>query len=190
MKKTIATIAVTVLSFVFLAGCGSNTDPSVKSPATDTSQKDRAAVAKAATNLFVNLTAESQAFEQSKQPTTFETFDKAFPKTLAAVDLSSFETKIHAYEAVSADGLLLTLLAAQSPEVSVSNLVTIKDFSKIKVTGDTAVFNQDIVPVFKDMGVEDVTFNRVNGTWLLDGKKYTDAYFKVVGLDLNDSTFQ
>ena len=190
MKKTIATIAVAVLSFALLAGCGSKADPPAKSPDTDTSQKDRAAVAKAASNLFVTLSAESLAFEKSKQPMTFETFDKAFPKSLAAIDLSSFETKTHAYEAVSADGFFLTFLAAQSPEVSVSDLVTIKDFSTIKVTGDKAVFNQDIVPVFKDMGVEDVTFNRVNGTWLLDGKKYTDAYFKVVGLDLSDSTFQ
>ena len=190
MKKTIATIAVAVLSFALLAGCGSKTDMPVKSPTADTSQEDRAAVSKAASDLFVTLAAESLAFEKSKQPMTFETFDKAFPKTLAAIDLSSFKTQTHAYETVSTEGLLLTFIAAKSPKVSVRDFVTINDVSKIKVTGNTAVFNQTTVPAYKDLHDENVTFNKVNGTWLLDGAKYTDAYFKVIGIDLSDSTFQ
>ena len=190
MKKTIATIAVAVLSFALLAGCGSKTDPPVKSPTADTSQEDRAAVSKIATDLYVNLAAESLAFEKSRQPMTFKTFDKAFPKTLAAINLSSFKTQTHAYETVSTEGLFLTFMAAKSPKVSVRDLVTIKDVSKIKVTGNTAVLNQTTIPAYKDLHDENVTFNKVNGKWLLDGQKYTDAYFKVIGLDLNNSTFK
>ena len=192
MKKTIATIAVAVLSFALLAGCGSKADPPVKSLNTTspaTPPEDDEIVAKAVSDFYVNLTAESLAFENSRPMATFETFDKAFPKTLAAIDLSSFETKTHAYEAVSEDGLFLTYMAARSPKVSVRDLVTIKDVSKIKVTGDKATFKMTIIPVYKDVD-DDVAFNKVDGKWLLDGKRYTDAYFKVMGIDLKDSAFK
>ena len=197
MKKTIATIAVAVLSFALLAGCGSKTvDPPVKSPDTtsptttaapDPLQEDRVAVAKAVTVFFVNLATESLAFEKINQEPTLKAMDKAFPKTLAAVDLSSFESKTNAYATVSAEGMLLTFLASESPKTSVSDPITVKDVSTIKVTGDKAAFKVTIVPIYKDMRAEDVTFNKVNGKWLLDGKKYTDAYFNDQGFDL--STF-
>lgn len=195
MKKIIATVAVTALSFALLAGCGSKTvDPKsavASTPTTaapvDTAQEDREAVAKAASDFYVTLAAESLAFEKSKQQPTLKAMDKAFPKTLAAIDVSSFKAKANAYATVSAEGMLLTGLAAQSPKVSVNDPITTKDVSTIKVTGDKAAFKITIVPVYEALRAEDVTFNKVNGTWLLDGKKYTDAYFNDAGFDL--STF-
>ena len=192
MKKTIATIAVAVLSFAMLAGCGSKTvEPPVKSPDTtsptttapDTSQEDREAVAKAATDFLVNLATGIVAFEKTKQPPSYAIIDKTFPKSIAAVDLTSFDTKEHAYLAVYIDGSHAAFAASESPKVSVNDLYTIKDVSKIKVTGDKATFKSTAITSMKTIEpVEDFTFNRVNGTWLLDGVKYTDAYFKERGV--------
>ena len=193
MKKTIATIAVAVLSFALLAGCGSKTvDPPIKSPDTTststppttapvTSQDDGEAVAKAATDLYATLGAESLAFTRSKQPMTYAAFDKTFAKSLAAVDLASFKTKKHAYAVVWTEGDFADFMASKSPKKSVRELYTIKDASEIKVIGDKATFETTVFPAFSEEPVEQVTFNKVNGKWLLDGAKYTDAFFKALG---------
>ena len=192
MKKTIATIAVAVLSFALLAGCGSNTvEPPVKSPDTTspsttapvTPQEDREAVAKATTDLYVTLATGILAFEKTKQAPSYAALDKTFPKLLDAYDLPTFDTKEHTYLAVYMDGSHSGLAAWGSPKVSVSDLYTIKDISKIKVTGDKATFKSTALTGMKTIEpVEEITFNKVNGKWLLDGAKYTDAYFKERGV--------
>ena len=192
MKKTIATIAVAVLSFALLAGCGSKTveplakSPDTTSPATtapDTSQEDREAVAKAATVFFVTLSAESKAFEKTKKKISYAAIDEAFPKSFAVYDSSTFDTKEHTYFAVYMDGSLAAFTASESPKTNVSDLYTVKDVSKITITGDKATFKSTAVAGMKTVEpVEDFTFNKVNGKWLLDGGKYTDAYFKSLGV--------
>ena len=190
MKKTIATIAVAVLSFAMLAGCGSKTvEPPAKSPDTTsptttapvTPQDDSEAVAKAATDFFVTLAAESLAFTRSKQPMTYAAFDKTFAQSLAAVDSTSFKTKKHAYAVVWTEGDFADFMAAKSPKKSVRELYTIKDASEIKIVGDKATFKTTVLPAFSEEPVEQVAFNKVNGKWLLDGAKYTDAFFKALG---------
>ena len=157
MKKTIATIAVAALSFALLAGCGSKTvDPPAKSPDTTspstppttdpvTPHEDRVAVAKAATDFFVTLVAESLAFVKTEQPPSYAVLDKTSPKSLAAVDLTSFDTKEHAYFAVMLYGSLFAFIASESPKTNVSDLYTIKDISTIKTTGDKATFKSSSI---------------------------------------------
>ena len=198
MKKTIAVTAVAVLSFALLAGCGSKADPPEKSPDTTsptttapvTPQDDRESVAKAATDLFATLSAESLAFEKSQKLSTSTTFDKAFSKTIAVIDLTSFKTQKHAYAAIYIEGDFANFMASKSPKTSVSDPFTIKDVRDIKVTGDKATFKQTIIPAYKDVGDEYVTFNKVNDKWLLDGAKYTDAFFELMTFDINDSIFK
>ena len=192
MKKTIAIIAVAVLSFALLAGCGSKTvEPPVKSPdattptttAPVTPQDDREAVAKAVTDLYVNLATESLTFDKAKQSPSYAIIDKMFPKSLSAVDLTSFDTKQHAYFAVMLYGSLVAFIASESPKTNVSDLYTIKDISTIKTTGDKATFKSTSLTGMKIIEpVEEITFNKVNGKWFLDGAKYTDAYFKKLGV--------
>ena len=195
MKKIIAVTAVAVLSFALLAGCGSKTvEPPAKSPDTTsptttapvTPQEDNEVVAKAAADFFATLGAESLAFTRSKQPMTYVAFDKAFAKSLAAVDLTSFKTKRHVYAVVWTEGDFADFMAAKSPEKSVRELFTIKDANEIKITGNKATFKTTAFPAFSKEPVEQVTFNKVDGKWLLDGTKYTDAFFKDMGSPINE----
>ena len=194
MKKTIAIIAVAVLSFALLAGCGSKADPPVKPPDTTspstpnttapvTPQDDRESVAKAATSFFVNLTAESKAFEKTEQPSSYAALDKMFSKSLSAVDLTSFDTKEHTYLAIMIKGSLVAFIASGSPKVSVNNLYAIKDVGVVKITGDKATFKSTDIASMKVIDpVEEIAFNKVDGKWLLDGEKYNDVYFKRLGV--------
>ena len=195
MKKTIATIAVAVLSFALLAGCGSKTvEPPAKSPDTTSTstppttapvipQDDREAVAKAATDLYSTLATEGVALEKNKQKPSYAFLDKAFPKSLAAFDLTSFDTKQHAYLAIMLEGSSAAFIASESPKVSVSDLYAIVDVGAVKITGDKANLKSTAITSMKTIEpVEEITFNKVNGTWLLGGVKYTDSYFKKLGI--------
>ena len=204
MKKIIAVTAVAVLSFAMLAGCGSKTvDPPVKSPDTTspttppttstppttapaTTQEKRDAVAKAATDMYVTLAADSLAFEKSRQPLTYAVFDKMFAKSFAAVDLRSFKTKKHAYAVVYLVGSSANATVSKSPKTTVRDLYTIKDTGTINILGARATFKTTALPGLSKYLVEQVTFNKVDGKWLHDGTKYNDAYFKDIGTPMDE----
>ena len=197
MKKTVAVVAVAALSFAMLAGCGSKTvEPPAKSPDTtsptttapDTLQEDREAVAQSVVSLYATLSAESKAFAKNNKKISYAAIsyaaiDGGFPKSFAVYDLPAFDTKKHTYFAIFFDGLLAAFVASESPKVSVSDLYAIKDISAIKITGDKATLKSSAITGMKSIKpVEEIAFNKVDGKWLLDGARYTNAYFKTLGV--------